>query len=46
MNDDDLIDTVATLWVNNGGDADGLDWVYNKLKEKIRNKMENDRVDR
>ena len=35
MNDKELIETIAQIWVSNGGDAEGLDWCYLKLKQKI-----------
>ena len=34
-----LIDEVAELWVESGGDDEGLDWVYADLKEAIRDEM-------
>ena len=34
--DTQLIEMIATLWVNNGGDAEGLDWVYSRLKKRIQ----------
>lgn len=30
-----LIDEVATLWVADGGDADGLVWCLDAIKERI-----------
>jgi len=36
MSDEKLIEEVAQLWVKSGGDAEGLDWVYNRLKKRIR----------
>lgn len=31
-----LLQTVAALWVDSGGDAEGLDWNYSALKEMIQ----------
>jgi len=39
MSDEALIDLIAGIWVANGGDADGLDWCYSKLKLKVIEKM-------
>ena len=39
MTDDELIDAVAELWVSNGGDAEGLDWCYLKIKDAINRKL-------
>ena len=38
MTDSQLIEIIATIWVENGGDAEGLDWTYNQLKEAIEQK--------
>ena len=35
MSDKQLIEMTAELWVENGGDAEGLDWSYTKLKAEI-----------
>lgn len=36
MSDNELIRQVAELWVASGGDAEGLDWSYQKLKKAIQ----------
>ncbi len=35
MSDSELIDAVAELWVENGGDADGIAWCFQKIKEAV-----------
>ena len=35
MNDDDFLTKIAIYWIELGGDAEGVDWVSKKLKEKI-----------
>ena len=40
MNDNELIELIADIWVKNGGDAEGLDYVYEKLKARIKEKEE------
>ena len=35
MSDDELITTIAELWVIKGGDAEGLDWCYQRIREKV-----------
>lgn len=40
MNDDQLIDAIAEIWVSNGGDADGLVWCYHKLHDAIKEKWD------
>ena len=35
MNDDQLIGYVAQIWVDNGGDAEGIDWCYRQIKERV-----------
>jgi hypothetical protein len=35
MSDDQLIAEVAKLWMDNGGDAEGLAWCYEKLRDAI-----------
>jgi hypothetical protein len=39
MTDSQLINLIASIWVLNGGDAEGLDYCYGRLKEEIK-KME------
>jgi len=48
MNDIELIDAVATLWVENGGDDIGIDWCFKDIKEAILNKIDEkeNRVDK
>ena len=41
MTDEQLIAEVARVWVDNGGDADGLDWCHQKLKEAVNSEIEN-----
>lgn len=38
MNDEQLIEAMAELWVNNGGDADGIDWCWHRIKEAVERK--------
>jgi len=35
MSDEQMIQMVAELWVANGGDADGIDFLKEKIKEAI-----------
>jgi hypothetical protein len=35
MGEEQLIEAVARLWVENGGDAEGIDWCVSKIKSKI-----------
>jgi len=35
MTDEKLINKIAEIWVENGGDADGLDYCYIKIKQAI-----------
>lgn len=41
MTDDQLIAEVARVWVDGGGDAEGLDWCHQKLKEAVNTEIEN-----
>ena len=34
-----LVDLIATIWVSQGGDAEGLDWVYSDLRAAIQDKQ-------
>ena len=36
MTDEELIAKVARVWVDGGGDAEGIDWCYAQLKETIQ----------
>ena len=35
MSDKEIIETTARLWISLGGDAEGLDYCYCQLKDKI-----------
>ena len=39
MSDERLIDLVATLWVENGGDAEGIVWNWGLIKEAVEAKL-------
>ena len=41
MTDKQLLVEVARVWVDGGGDAEGLDWCHQKLKEAINVEIEN-----
>jgi len=36
MNDEKLCAEVARVWVDGGGDEEGLDWCHQKLKAAVR----------
>jgi hypothetical protein len=36
MSDEKLITLIAEIWVENGGDAEGLDWCHTRIKKKIK----------
>lgn len=36
MSEAALIYAMAELWVNSGGDAEGIDWCKNKIKAAIK----------
>ena len=40
MSDNDLIKAVAELWVDGGGDAEGLIWVVSRLKQAIQDEID------
>ena len=35
MTDNELIDAVARLWIDNGGDAEGIAWCWGRIMERI-----------
>jgi hypothetical protein len=35
MSDDELIDVVAQAWIAGGGDAEGMAYCWEKIKERI-----------
>lgn len=43
MTDEQLIAEVARIWVDAGGDAEGIDWNVSKLKDAINTEIE-DRI--
>ena len=42
MSDKELIEAVADLWVSHGGDAEGLDWCFCKLKDAVSERTNTD----
>ena len=36
MNDEEMIDGVAYLWIRNGGDYIGFQWCYQKIIDRIK----------
>lgn len=36
MTDKELINMIAVLWIESGGDADGFIYCYNKILERIK----------
>jgi hypothetical protein len=34
--DKDLIDKVAKLWIENGGDAEGILWTYKDIYNRVK----------
>ena len=45
MSDDELIAEAARVWVDGGGDAAGLDWCHQKLKDAINAEINNRKKD-
>lgn len=41
MSDEELIAEVARVWVEGGGDAEGLEWCHKKLKDAVNAEIEN-----
>ena len=39
MSDERLIDEVATIWVENGGDAEGIAWCWKRIQEAVEAKL-------
>ena len=35
MSDEKAIEAIATLWVDNGGDSEGIEWCWKKIKDKV-----------
>jgi hypothetical protein len=35
MNDPELIEKVAKLWIDLGGDAEGVEWCWHDLRDKV-----------
>jgi len=36
MTDKEIIEAIARLWVNLGGDEEGFCWVWGKIRDRIR----------
>lgn len=39
MNDEQLIDEVARIWVAGGGDVEGLEWCWRQIREAVAAKI-------
>lgn len=44
MTDEQLVAELARVWVDGGGDADGLDWCHQKLKAAVNAEIENRKI--
>jgi len=42
MNDNELIQAVADLWQQNGGDSEGFGWLQHRIREEIERREEAD----
>ena len=42
MTDEQLIKAIAKIWVENGGDADGIEWCKEKIKEEVKKLKQNE----
>jgi hypothetical protein len=40
MTDAELFEKIAIMWVDNGGDAEGLDYTQSNLKEAIQKEID------
>ena len=36
MDDERLVDEIARLWIALGGDAEGFEWLKEKIKQRIK----------
>lgn len=36
MSDEELITKIAELWVQNGGDAEGIEWCWVRIRDKVK----------
>ena len=36
MDDERLVDEIARLWVSAGGDAEGFEWLKERIKRRIK----------
>lgn len=45
MSDDELIEAMARLWVDNGGNAEGIYWCARKIRAKVKEIMDKDRAE-
>ena len=40
MSDDEFLEKIAALWIELGGDAEGVAWLWGELQKKVK-EMEN-----
>jgi hypothetical protein len=45
MNDNELIQAIANLWVSNGGDSEGFTWLQHRIRKEIERIEEADHGD-
>ena len=45
MGDDELISRVAVMWVDGGGDAEGISWCWLKLAQAVAKELERRKVE-
>lgn len=39
MSDDELIAEVARVWVDGGGDVEGISWCVERIKDAVREEL-------
>ncbi len=40
MNDKELVELIAQIWISHGGDADGFTWCKRAIEKKIKELIE------
>ena len=42
MSDTEILEKVATLWIELGGDAEGVTWCWQELRDEVERQLSSD----
>ena len=43
MEEKELIKLIANIWIANGGDAEGIEWCWAKIRDEVKKQLRNNK---